>query len=77
MRMSYCGIPEIPYVTMTSPTKVRPDDCTIFKKPDITETTTITSATHNATAATAMSGMTLLVRYLVVTSVWYTVCPSY
>ena len=62
---------------MTSPMSVRPDDCTMFKKPDITETTTITSATHSATAATAMSGMTLLVKYLVVNSVWYTECPSY
>ena len=62
---------------MTSPIKVRPEDCTILRKPDITETTTMTSATHSATAPTAMSGMTRLVKYRDVSSVWYTGCSSY
>jgi hypothetical protein len=39
------------------------------RNPVITETTTMTSATQSATAATAMSGITLLVKYLDVRSV--------
>tara|TARA_Y100000589_G_C26957801_1_gene549315 strand:- start:625 stop:813 length:189 start_codon:yes stop_codon:yes gene_type:complete len=59
-------MPDKPYVTTTSPMRVLPDDCTMFKKPVITETTTMTRATHNATAATAISGINLLVRYRIV-----------
>ena len=41
---------------------VRPEFLTMSRKPVITETTMITSATHSATAATAMRGMTRVVR---------------
>ena len=70
-------MPEIPYETITSPMSVLPADWTISKKPVMTETTTMTSATQSATAATAISGMTLLVKYRVVRRVWYTKGTSY
>ena len=64
-------MPEIPLEITTSPMRDLPDDCTMSRKPVITETTTMTKATQRATAATAMSGITRLVKYLDVRSVWY------
>ena len=43
----------------------------------MTDTTTMTRATHNATAATAIRGMNLLVKYRTVSLLWYTDCASY
>ncbi len=41
---------------------VRPEFFTMSRNPVITDTTMITSATHSATAATAIKGMTRDVR---------------
>ncbi|MCH2146873.1 MAG: hypothetical protein MK073_03550 [Phycisphaerales bacterium] len=43
----------------------------------MTDTTTMTRATHKATAATAINGINLLVRYRIVSLLWYTGCASY
>ena len=55
-------MPVIGRLTTTSPVSVLPELRTISRKPDITLTTMITSATHNATAPTAMNGMMREVR---------------
>jgi hypothetical protein len=42
--------------------RVRPEERTMSRKPVITDTTMMTRATHSATAATAIRGMTRDVR---------------
>ena len=52
----------MPEETMTSPTICRPEFLSMSKNPVMTETTVTTIATHIATAAMAMNGISREVR---------------
>ena len=56
------GKPAMPEEMMTSPTICRPEFLSMSKNPVMTETTVTTIATHIATAAIAMNGISREVR---------------